>query len=402
VKGEGEAGLVLSVLDCIGLDAHVDTCTWTGLDVDGTEVGTETFGTNIEELKEFVKTLPDGVRVGIEASTAGKAVCRYLRENGVKVRLGTPRKLKAISGSDVKTDKRDSRVLAHLLQTNYFPESYVPPADIERVRQIVRFRMKLGQNVSGIKNQIIALVVKNLCQSRMDKFSDWFGKAALHELINLPFNDEDRLVLKSLLGQLKLFIDQEEELTVELAKIGEQLEEVRLLMTIPGIDFYSALAIVGEIGDVRRYPTKRHLCSDAGVVPRCNNSGDHVSKHTHVKHGNKVMKYFLCLAVECMIKSRRETNVTRFYKKKAKQIGQPKAKVAAARKLTAIIWKMLTTQTTYVDEDPALTERKRDRLERKAKVPTEPLTEDTLRTLVESIGSKEHILKRIHEGGPPE
>ena len=190
-------------------------------------------------------------------------------------------------------------------------------------------------------------------------------------------------------------IAQEEQLNRDLAKLGESNEDVKLLMTIPGIDFYSALGIIGEIGDVRRYPSKRHLCSDAGVVPGAYNSGDKVSEHQHVKSGNTILKYFLCTAALGIIKSNRETNVSRFYKKKAKQIGPQKARVAAARKLGAIIWKMLTTKQTYVDEDPALTARKAIRMTRMAKAPPRPTTDEELSILAEAIGEKEDILKRM-------
>jgi transposase len=381
--------------DCIGLDAHSRTCTVGIVDKTGKQIGKRTFVTTPIELERFARSIPAGVRVGLEASTTGMAVCRFLRSRDIDVHVGAPRRLRAIADSDVKTDKRDSFHLAHLLQMNYFPECYVPPPEIEGIRQLVRHRMRLGWAVSSIKNQVIALVIKNLLQSRMEQYTDWFGKAGIQELVRLPFSENDKTILRGGLEQLKLLIAQEEQLNRDLAKLGESNQDVKILMTLPGIDFYSALGIVGEIGDVRRYPSKRHLCSDAGVVPGASNSGDKVSEHQHVKNGNKVLKYFLCTAALGMIKSNRETNVSRFYKKKAKQIGPQKARVAAARKIGAIIWKMLMTKQTYVDEDPALTERKAVRMARIAKAPPRLTSDEELQALADAIGEKEAILKQM-------
>ncbi len=55
-------------------------------------------------------------------------------------------------------------------------------------------------------------------------------------------------------------------------------------MTIPGINVYSASAILAEIDDISRFSTKEHLASYAGLVPRQDQSGDrdirgHISKH---------------------------------------------------------------------------------------------------------------------------
>ena len=45
----------------------------------------------------------------------------------------------------------------------------------------------------------------------------------------------------------------------------------KLLMTVPGIGYYSALLIVSEIGDINRFPDSYHLCSYAGLIPSTRN-----------------------------------------------------------------------------------------------------------------------------------
>ncbi len=51
-------------------------------------------------------------------------------------------------------------------------------------------------------------------------------------------------------------------------------EETMLLTSIPGIGFFSALLIYAEIGDIKRFPNSKKLCSYAGLVPSIRQSGN--------------------------------------------------------------------------------------------------------------------------------
>lgn len=381
----------------MGLDVHKATTTATALDSVGREVASWKFATTGDQLATFARGLPSGAAVALEASTTGKAVFRRLRKEGVEVHMASPRKLRAITTSDVKTDRRDSYHLGHLLQNNYFPESYVPPMEAERVRDLVRFRMGLGRQVSEVKNRVHALVDKNLWNSEMSEYTDWFGKGGLARLASLPFDEGDRTLLHQHLEQLSLLVTQEESATEELARIGQGDRNVELLMSIPGINFYSALAILGEIGDVHRFKDKKSLYSYAGLVPRADNSGEMESKHRHVMRGNPILKYFLVNAVHGAAHASRPNSVSKFYRKKEKQIGQPKAQVAAARKLAGIVWRILLDGKPFEDEDPRLTKNKTTRMEATARRPETHIDADTVRRLAERLGAKEEILRRLSD-----
>ena len=55
--------------------------------------------------------------------------------------------------------------------------------------------------------------------------------------------------------------------------IPENYEMAKLLITVPGIGYYSALLIVSEVGDINRFPDSYHLCSYAGLIPSTHSSG---------------------------------------------------------------------------------------------------------------------------------
>lgn len=72
--------------------------------------------------------------------------------------------------------------------------------------------------------------------------------------------------------------DRTHEFEKEIKKIAGEKKGAQLLMTIPGVSYYSALTIIAEIVTVERFPTSEHLCSYAGLASSTKQSGD---KETH-------------------------------------------------------------------------------------------------------------------------
>ena len=380
---------------CLGLDVHKDSITATHLAPGGKTLRTWTVPTNRRSVLALARGVAPATPIVLEASTAGKAVAFVLKEAGRELHMAAPNKVALIAKAPVKTDERDSAALAHLYQSGFLPECYVPSPEIDRLRTLVRIRADLGFKMTRIKNQVHALVTRNLLDEETAGISDWFGIGGIRKLVGLPLPDEEKGHLALYLEQLTTLADQEETLHTELARAAEERPDVRLLMSIPGVDYYSALAIVAEIGDIRRFPTKAQLCSLAGVVPRADNSGAKVSQHRSVKRGDMVLKRFLCIAVQGMLRSKQETTIKRFYAKKAKTIGAAKAQVAAARKLACAIWHMLTHGEPYRDADDELTKRKTSRMARTAEQDVALPTARDLEGIGEKLTARAGALERL-------
>ncbi len=380
---------------CLGLDVHKATTTATYLGPDGKTKRVWTFPTTRSALHALAGEVESNTPIVLEASTSGKAVATLLKEAGRELHMASPRDVALIAKSPVKTDVRDSAKLAHLYQAGFLPECYLPPPEIDRMRFVVRQRQDLGRKVTLVKNQVHALVTRNLLDGEMGGVTDFFGVRGLQRLTRLPLPLEERAALARYLRQLTYLAEQEEDLQRTLAQLATDREDVRLLMSIPGVDYYTAVALVAEIGDIRRFESKQALASYAGLVPRADNSGGVVSSHRHVKPGDMVLKRFLCGAVMGMLLARQETAVKRFYQKKVKQIGQPKAQVAAARKLSAVVWWVLTHREAYREQDEDLTERKAARLDRAAQHPPTEISPPELETIGTRLSEKVDALDRL-------
>ena len=87
-------------------------------------------------------------------------------------------------------------------------------------------------------------------------------------LRSLQLEGADHTVLKTNLALVTALDEQIEAVTVQIAKTACNQEDIQILMTLPGVDFYSAMVIASEIGDVKRFPTQWKLVAYAGLAPR--------------------------------------------------------------------------------------------------------------------------------------
>jgi transposase len=131
--------------------------------------------------------------------------------------------------------------------------------------------------------------------------------------------------------------------------MAPQDDDVKLLMTIPGIGYYSALLIKSEIGDISRFPDGEKLCSYAGLVPSVSISGRHRRHGSITKEGSRWLRWIM---VECVYSHLKyDTSITRAYHAIAERKGTGTAKVAAARRLLMCCDSVLRNRKPY--HDPA-------------------------------------------------
>lgn len=339
----------------VGIDAHKKTCTVMKYDEsEGKVLESVVLPTTKKALSEFRDSLPEGTVTVVESSTSGKAVSMLLSPR-CEVHMIAPPERKV----SVKTDKRDAERIIKEDMLGYVRRCYVPSPYVEELRSLVTKQMEIGEKISRAKVQIHALLEKNMLQSEFDGLSDIFGVEGLERLGRLDLPRTDSVSLAMYLEELRLYTMQHDQMEGELAKVALSDEDCRLLMSHPGVAPFTAVAMKARIGDASRFPTKKHLCSYAGVVPKSDNSGGRVSEHEHVKPGDAVLKNALTCAVRGAVRAKADSAVKRLYLKQIRRgKDEQDAEVIAARKLACIAWKILTSRQRYVEEDEYLTARK--------------------------------------------
>jgi len=235
----------------IGLDVHKKNSYYAIVDELGREVKKGRFLTACEDLDEFAGDLTGDAKVAIEASTSGIFVYEYLDGKGIEVHLAHPVLVKSFAKKHVKTDKVDSKVLAHLLRMDYLPESYVPGKEMRELRVMIRHRASLVRLTTSIKNRVHALLASEGVQE--PEVSDLFGRKGMEFLKEVNLQRPRRTALDNYLEVLRVLKETIKKVERILQEKAEVTEEVKWLMSIPGIGFHNAVLILSEIGEIERF-----------------------------------------------------------------------------------------------------------------------------------------------------
>lgn len=322
----------------VGLDLHKNYLQAAVVDDRGTLLREERIPNTDEDIKTFSnKTLKERSEIVIESSSTWYHAYELLSKDHHVV-LSNPVKTKAIASAKVKTDKVDALTLANLLRGGYIPESYIPPRRIMDLREMVRYRASLVRMRVSAKNKVHAVLLMNGIKIEGKPFTREF----VEELKKVgDYRIEGYLAVISSLNR------QINSVSSTIRKEAKEDKSTKLLMTIPGIGYYSALLILSEIGDVARFPDSHHLCSYAGLTPSTHSSGG-VEYHGPItRAGSSYLRWILTECAKTHIRTQKESDLTRFYQELAKRRGKLKATVAAASKLLRIVYRVLKERRPY-------------------------------------------------------
>jgi transposase len=349
-------------MNSVGLDVHKTRCVACVKTPEGRILEEFAFQNNPqghEELITHLKAYPD-VQVAIE-STGNLWIPIYnrLEDEHIHTILTNPKKTRLIAEAKIKTDKLDARILADLLRANLLSASYVPPPEIRMQRSIIRERARLTQLRTIIKNRIHTLLDKHSYKS---PFTDLFGKHGLEWLSKLELPAGDRILLEVNLEQLNSLNHSITRLTESIAASAIENPEVKLLMGFTGIDYYSAMFLINEIGPITRFDSPKKLVSYAGLAPSTRQSGNHTTHGSITKEGNSHIRWILIEAAHQA--ARHDPRLSQFYLRIMKRRGHNRALVAVARKMLVTIYHVLNHHSQYRGLRPELFENKIRRLER--------------------------------------
>ena len=352
---------------------------WLGLDVhkDFAEVAEALPGGNVRqlgrirttpaELRAFAESLRPDDQLALEATINTFAVARLLEEHAGRVVISNPMRTRAIADAKIKTDRVDAGVLAQLLAADYLPAVWQPDETTRVIRRLVARRAHIVRQRTRLKNQVHAILHRNLVNGCTA--TDLFGIRGRAWLESCSLPDDERDLLGSC---LRLFDFLTEELAAAdraCAEAATARDDVRRLMTVPGIDFAIALALLAAIGDIQRFPAPQKLVSYFGLDPRVRQSGNQPSAS-----GLRITKVGRAHARAMLVEAawavaRTPGPLRAFFDRVRARRGPQIAAVALARKLAVLTWHLLTRGEDYLWARPALVAAKYRRLDLRAGAP---------------------------------
>ena len=265
----------------IGIDVHKRLVNITEMEEDGTVRENYEIENSEESWNKFVERyLSTKPEIALEQSTSVKYGARLLRDKGFSVHIAGPVKLALIYNSPKKSDKEDSYKLAKFLRMGELPEVHLPSEYSDDLRSLVRYRKSLGEEVTMIKNRIHALLT--IHGIRIDA-TDIFGRKGFREIEeSFPkLKENEKIVMEDMLKRLSDLFGREREMENRIALAVKDDQRIKLLMTIPGIDYYLASLLSSYIGDVTRFPNADKLASFFGVIPETRDSSS-ITRRGHM------------------------------------------------------------------------------------------------------------------------
>jgi transposase len=282
----------------------------------------------------------------LEATRNWGLIYDWLEEVLDNVALAHPLKVKAIAEARIKTDKISADILADLLRAGLLPRAYAPSKQTRDLKNILRQRMFFVRVQTMVKNRIYDILDRHpevLCQA--PKASDLFGAAGMQWLSQTVLPGEDNMLLASeleLLNFLREKVSHNNSTVKGLAKVDAR---ARLLQSIPRIGPFFSVLILYEIDDISRFRDEKKLCAYAGLVPSTHASGGKVFHGRITKTGSKWLRWAAIEAAQTAVRSNPEFRA--YYQGIRIRKGTNAAKVATARRLLTIIYRLLRQQRFY-------------------------------------------------------
>ena len=345
-------------------------------------------------LSSHLDSLPDdSFIIGLESTAHyGDNLVRFLVNEGHKVCVINPIQTSTLRKNNIrktKTDKVDTYIIAKALMLQQ-SHRFVTVDDINLMdlKALGRFRQKSLKQRTRLKIQLKTYVDQTFPELQ------YFFKSGLHQkavyallkeapsakdvasmhLTHLAhllecashghFKKETASQLRVLarksvgspdsalsiqvvhaIEQIELLDSQLNHVEAEMTDIMKYLDSV--IMTIPGIGYINGGMILGEIGDIRRFPGPKQLLAFAGLDPSVYQSGNFQAKHTRMsKRGSKVLRYALMNSAHNVVKNN-STFKAYYNAKMAEGRTHYNALGHCAGKLVRIIYKMLTDKVEF-------------------------------------------------------
>jgi transposase len=364
----------------VGSTAPEQVRMWVALDVHRLSIVAATLppsgGTpelhRIETTEKAIRRLiarlggPDGLAVCYEAGPGGYDLLRLLAGMGVACDVVAPSLVPVRAGDRVKTDKRDAKKLVRLFRAGELRFVAPPSPEHEGLRDLVRCRDDVRRARTSARHRVAKQLLRHGRIYRDGKKAwtlrhrAWVRRQRLDHPLAQRALEHARAHLDSLDAQLAA-LDAELE---QIARTEPWADPVRWLCAFRGIAFRTALGLLAEIGDWRRFRDPRELASYLGLVPSEYSSGDQRHRGHITKTGNQHARRLLIEAAwhyqHRPRRARREPNVppdvaarawraqVRLHHRHRSLTGHRKrstvATVAVARELARFLWAAMTSQ----------------------------------------------------------
>ncbi len=272
---------------------------------------TSNVGAMIKKIKQKnIKT--KDIQLCYEATYLGYTLYRELKSKGIRCGVIAPSLIPKTPGKKVKTDRLDCIKLAQYYLKGMLTPIHIPDQDDEMVRDLIRSRKLLVDQVKKIKTHIISLCKRMGFDYRKSRGTSnavyWtqIHHKWLEKKINqLPDNSPLRLNLSGLLStcnNIETFISSYDEQISLMAQLPKYKDKVKALNCFRGLKTLSSLTLTTELGDIRRFPHPSKVTAYSGLSIREYSSGGKELRFGITKQGNHILRTVAVEACQFVLK----------------------------------------------------------------------------------------------------
>ena len=366
-----------------GLDVHKDSVFLCILNEDG-ELIERVFGVltfQLQQMRDLLLTHHVD-EVSMESTSVYWIPIWRILAPHFHLRLVNPYFIKQLPGH--KSDVADAQWIAECTMKNLVSSSFVPPEDIQQLRQydrrifdldeeivrklskldavMQRCNIRLSNYVSNVDCKSYKDVVRKISEGVTDpevlieeihgRIIKHHGRETILASLTGVISQAEIDVLRQLREELDLAEEHKQECLERMLKICQEKypDELRRLQTIPGVKERTATSLIAEIGtDMSKFETANHLAAWSGLRPR-NDESNKKFKSRRITHGNVYLRKNI---IQCAWAASRTKGCffSRFsyHQTQVRKKNKMKVIVAVARKLLVATWHVINDKTDYVD-----------------------------------------------------
>jgi transposase len=349
----------------VGLDAHARTIAVAVAEEAGAPGEYGVIPNDPSSIRRLVGRLGGpGVRLVAcyEAGPTGYVLHRQLESLGVDCMVVAPSLIPTRSGDRVKTDRRDALKLARLLRSGDLTAVWVPDQEHEALRDLVRARADAKADLLRAKNRLSKFLLRRGVRAPHGvrawtaRHRAWLGQIRLEELSAQIVLEDYRSVVEVAEERVRRL-----EGALHTAVPERHRALVAALQAFRGIAFLTAVTIVAEVGDLRRFASAPQFMAYVGVVPSEFSSGGHHRRGRITKAGNALLRHVLVEAAHharhqprvgatlrrrqqgvpasiVELSWRTQMRLHHRYRHLSGRLGRPKAITAVSRELAGFVW----------------------------------------------------------------
>lgn len=329
----------------LALDIHKYYSIIAGVNFEG-EVVLEPVRVEHAELPGWlVKHIQSTDYVVVESTTNAWYVYDLLEPLAEKVLVANPIKVKQIALARVKTDIRDTLILARLLAANMIPAIWVPPVEVRNLRYLLSQRRHLmGMHTQTVNRMHSVAHRHHLSHPKGKRFNE--KNTGWQQADELSATEKFQLELD--MATKKHLDEQARKITERLARMSHAqpwADHMLYLMQLPGFGVITGMTVLAAIGDITRFEDFKKLSSYSGLTPGVEQSGTKNRGKKITKEGRKDLRWAMVEVAQRAVKS--DPLWGRRFQELCRRMHRNQAIVVIAHRLLELVWIVLTRRQSY-------------------------------------------------------